>query len=154
MLHFRSLFTSRPAVLLAINESSVIFFVPFMPLSCQLISSAQTRSWFVLFNLNPSWFAYSFIMVYHRANLKATRVKKWNNWNAVILHTVHILNAERLTSKFVTLRAKNLLTQMLESVYEKDCTNFSQPIEGLYSSHLEYQICGWSRMMNCVRLAV
>jgi len=44
----------------------------------------------VLFNLNPSWFVYSFIMVYHRANLKAMAIKNWNDWNAVILHTVHV----------------------------------------------------------------
>ena len=106
--HLQGILTLRPTKLLAINESIVIFFVAFMPLSCQLISPAQTRSWCVLFNLNPSWFAYSFIMVYHRANLRAMAIKNWNNWNAVILHTVHILNAERLTSKFVTLRAKNL----------------------------------------------
>ena len=90
MSHFCSLFTSRPAVLLAINESIMIFLVPFMPLPFELISSANTRSWFVLFNLNPSWFAYSFMTVYHRANLKAMAIKNWNDWNAVILHTVRI----------------------------------------------------------------
>ena len=44
----------------------------------------------MLFNLNLSWFAYSFMTVYHRANLKAMAIKNWNDWNAVILHTVRI----------------------------------------------------------------
>ena len=35
MSHFQSLLTSRPAVLLAVDESSVIFFMEFMPLPCQ-----------------------------------------------------------------------------------------------------------------------
>jgi hypothetical protein len=60
----------------------------------------------------------------------------------VILHGVHISNAERLASKYVTLRAKNLLTQMLESGYEKECTRFCQHVQGLYTSCLEDQICG------------
>jgi hypothetical protein len=64
-------------------------------------------------------------MAYPAADLKTMAIKNWNNWNAVILHIVHISNAERLASKFVTLRAKNLLTQMLESNYEKECTIFS-----------------------------
>jgi len=131
--HLRGLLTLRPTILLAINESIVIFFLPFMPLPCQLISSAQTRSWCLLFNLSPSWFADTFIMACPRENLKATTIKKWNNWNAVILRTVHISNAERLASKFVTLRAKNLLTQMMESGYKKECTRFRQHMEGLYT---------------------
>ena len=45
-------------------------------------------------------------MVYPTANLRAMAIKNWNNWNAVILHTVHISNTETLASKFVTLRAK------------------------------------------------
>jgi hypothetical protein len=50
-----------------------------MPLPSKLTSSAQTRSLCVLFNLNPSWFAYAFIMACPGANLKAVTIKKWNN---------------------------------------------------------------------------
>jgi hypothetical protein len=60
----------------------------------------------------------------------------------VILHNVRIFNAETLASKFVTLRAKNLLTQMLVSGFEKECTRFCQHIQRLYALYLEYQICG------------
>jgi len=38
--NLQSLLTSRPTIFLEINEFSVIFFVEFMPLPCQIISSA------------------------------------------------------------------------------------------------------------------
>jgi hypothetical protein len=52
----------------------------------------------------------------------------------VILDTLHISNAERLASNFVTLKAKCLLTQVLEGIYEKECTRFCQ-----HASCLEHQ---------------
>jgi hypothetical protein len=54
-----------------------------------------------------------------------------------ILHTVHII-AERLASKFVTLKTKHLVSQILEDGYEEECKEFYQPVEELYISCLEY----------------
>ena len=41
-----------------------------------------------------------------------------------ILHTVHMLNGERLASKFVILKTKSLVTCMLEDGYEEECKQF------------------------------
>jgi hypothetical protein len=71
----------------------------------------------------------------------------------LILHSVHISSAETLASKLVTLKAKNLLTQVLEGGYEKKCTIFCHYTEELYASCLEYQTCGSSRKTNCLHLA-
>jgi hypothetical protein len=51
-----------------------------------------------------------------------------------ILHTVH--TADRLTSKFVTLKTKHLVTQMLEYSSEKDHKEFHQHLEELYISSI------------------
>jgi len=41
-----------------------------------------------------------------------------------VLHTVHVSFGERLASKFVTLKTKNLVTRMLEDGYEEECKQF------------------------------
>lgn len=55
-----------------------------------------------------------------------------------ILHTVHTSNAERLASKFVTLKTKHLVTQMLEYGPEEQCKEFLQHVEGLHISSIVY----------------
>jgi hypothetical protein len=41
-----------------------------------------------------------------------------------ILHTLHMSVAERLASKFMTLKTKHLVTQMLEDGYEEEHRQF------------------------------
>jgi hypothetical protein len=41
-----------------------------------------------------------------------------------VLHTVHMPIGERLASKFVILKTKNLVTRMLEDGYEEECKQF------------------------------
>jgi hypothetical protein len=41
-----------------------------------------------------------------------------------ILHTVHTSNTETLASKFVTLKTKYFVTQMLENGPEEECKEF------------------------------
>jgi hypothetical protein len=48
-----------------------------------------------------------------------------------ILHTVNTSTADTLASKFVTLKTKNLVTQMLEDDSEEDCKRFYQQVEGV-----------------------
>ena len=40
--------------------------------------------------------------------------------NMKVIHAVHRMVAEWLASKFVTLRTKNLVTQILEDGYEEE----------------------------------
>jgi len=55
-----------------------------------------------------------------------------------MLPTVHTSNTERLASKFVTLKTKHLMTQMLEDGPKEECKEFLQHKEGLYISCLIY----------------
>jgi len=41
-----------------------------------------------------------------------------------VLHTVHVSNSERLASKFVILKTKNLVTFRLEDAYEEEWKQF------------------------------
>jgi hypothetical protein len=41
-----------------------------------------------------------------------------------VFHTVHMSIGERLASKFVILKTKNLVTCMLEDGYEEECKQF------------------------------
>jgi hypothetical protein len=50
-----------------------------------------------------------------------------------ILDIVHTSTAERLASKFVTSKTKNLVIQVLKAGYEEECTRFYQHVEGLYA---------------------
>ena len=51
-----------------------------------------------------------------------------------VLHAVHTLNAERLASKFVTLKTKHLV----EDGPEKECKECLQHVEGLHISFVVY----------------
>ena len=64
-----------------------------------------------------------------------------------VLHTMHMSIAERLASKFVTLKTKNLVTCMLKDGYEEECANdfFSLFMLGV----VEYV----DDIMNCLHFA-
>jgi hypothetical protein len=70
-IHSFPAFSSWPVSLIATKIASVLFFrirVCICPVNEQ---SAQTRSWGVPFCSNPSWFRWTFLMVYFQVNLKS-----------------------------------------------------------------------------------
>jgi hypothetical protein len=54
-----------------------------------------------------------------------------------VLLIVYTSTAERVASKFVTLKTKHLATQTLEDGYEAECKKIYQHVERLYTSCLE-----------------
>lgn len=69
-----TVFNSKPISLLATNKASM-FFIVCMHLLSQWTSSAQTRSWCVPFNFNPSWFVWTFQTAYSKTRSKSNNEK-------------------------------------------------------------------------------
>jgi len=67
-----------------------------------------------------------------------------------VLRTVHLPFGERLASKFVILKTKNLVTRMLEDGYEEECKQFFSACKEFTLHAWSRWICGWSSMMNCL----
>ena len=66
-----SAFTSSPITLVATIKGSAFFFTVCTLPQNILTSLAQTRSRRVPFNFKPSWFTWTLLMMYSKANLKA-----------------------------------------------------------------------------------
>jgi hypothetical protein len=64
-------FTSRATALLASNKASVFLFMVFIFSPAMLTSSAQAKTWCVLFSFSPTWFSWTPLMAYSKAQLKS-----------------------------------------------------------------------------------
>jgi hypothetical protein len=74
--------------------------------------------------------AYSLLHEYVAINVEALQGEETITEMHTILHTVNTSIADTLVSKFVTLKTKNLVTQMLGDGSE-DCKRFYQQVEGV-----------------------
>jgi len=69
--------------------------------------------------------AYSLLHEYVAINLEALQGEETSITEMqTILHTLNTSTADTLTSKFVTLKTKNLVTLKLEDDSEEDCKRF------------------------------
>jgi hypothetical protein len=69
---FPSTFVSRPTSLLASIRGSVFFLIVHMLSLSRFTSSASTRSYRVPSTFSPTWFSWTFLMVYSIAKLTST----------------------------------------------------------------------------------
>jgi len=73
--------------------------------------------------------AYSLLHEYVAINVEALQGEETSIIEMhTILHTVNTLNVDTLACKFVRLKTKNLVTQMLGDDSEEDCKTFYQQV--------------------------